>query len=116
MEARRRAYPGRAVFSLCRHRERFRGMGCFVCEEPGKSDAGPGAHDSFVLLRRAHAGEMAGATAIANDRRNSTSAGGFAGRLRGYGGAGFFCPPPGGGGGGGGEGRGGGAGKGGSFV
>src|ERR1039458_1572103 len=93
MEARRRAYPGRAVFSLCRHRERFRGMGCFVCEEPGKSDAGPGAHDSFVLLRRAHAGEMAGAAAIANDRRNSTSAGGFAGRLRGYGGPGFVARP-----------------------
>src|ERR1700694_3292423 len=60
-------------------------MGRVVCEEPGKPDTRSVPDDSFVLLCRAHAGEMAGAAAITSDRRSSTGAGWISGCLRGHG-------------------------------
>ena len=42
-----------------------------------ESDAGAGAYDSVILLCRAHAGAMAGASSVATDRRNSPGAGGI---------------------------------------
>src|ERR1700676_3255015 len=89
MEARNSVLFRGAVFSVCRNGEWFRGMGCIICEEPGESDFGCGAYDSVVFLRRANAGKMAGAAAVADHRRNSPGAGGITCRLRRNGGPGF---------------------------
>src|SRR5271169_1685431 len=93
MEARRVADSGGAVFSLCRDREQFWGMGCIVCQELGELDAEHGADDAFVFLCRTDAGEMGGATAVANDRRDSIGAGGITHGMCGYGGPGFITWP-----------------------